>query len=78
MTKRLITTADLHEAATLTAMAGGFGDADFEEHAVWDFIESSVFHPPLDETALAYGILVGRISVLVRDANPERNGDSGE
>lgn len=72
---KLISTEHLHTAASLAAMATYEEQGGFEKDAIFGFIDSSTFHPPMDSQSLAYGILVGVLAVKARD---ERNDDDGD
>jgi hypothetical protein len=69
MTDKLITEDHLHEAASLAAMMTSEERVDFEHDAIQNFIDGSTFHPPLDGMAIAYGIVIGRLAVKVRDSH---------
>jgi hypothetical protein len=69
MTDKLLINAEhLHEAASLAAMMPSPERAGFDGDAIGEFIDGTTFHPPLDDMSVAYGILIGKLVVDVRDS----------
>jgi hypothetical protein len=57
--KLTITADDLHSAAAKFGTDSTEGDMSVDLDVIDEFISDSTFHPPMNNAALAYGIILG-------------------